>query len=133
MVVHPHVRRLAEAGRQGTQASLHVSSATSGWSRRPQRNSLAPRGGGLACPLLATKGAWSSAPQLQTDPIQAWPSSGPVASPRGTRAGEAEVPLNAAPLVTHCLPTCFQPPQGCGRPAGLLASMRMGPCPDRCR
>lgn len=32
-------------------------SVTFGWSRRPQHDSLAPWGGGLACLLPATKGA----------------------------------------------------------------------------
>lgn len=70
----------------GSQAAVgpaptHLS-VTSGWSRRPHSTTCWPPGGEGPGWSAAAEGTspWSLAPQLQTNPIQAWPSSGPIMS-----------------------------------------------------
>lgn len=133
----------------GSQAAVgpaptHLS-VTSGWSRRPHSTTCWPPGGEGPGWSAAAEGTspWSLAPQLQTNPIQAWPSSGPIMSHpwdggEGMRGGctpglnpvvccaTGHQPCGSDPA---SFITCFQPLGSCGEAVALLSSPMRSPPP----
>lgn len=133
----------------GSQAAVgpaptHLS-VTSGWSRRLHSTTCRPPGGEGPGWSAAADGTspWSLAPQLQTNPIQAWPSSGPIMSHpwdggEGMRGGctpglnpvvccaTGYQPCGSDPV---SFATCFQPLGSCGEAAALLSSPVRSPPP----
>lgn len=125
-------------------------SVTAGRPMRPPCDQVVPRGG-LACLLRRVLSPGHLVPQLQTNPVQAWPSSGLTLSPhgpwcRGSSTSSLGSGLCWAPRDKLSEPVrpapCSQPPRSrgetasCQHPLWSLASpavpVRMGSFPGRC-
>ena len=85
-----HIIQLgAESGHHGAWASLHI--LCHSWlAKEAKCDQVAPRGG-LACLLRKVLSPQHLVPQLQTNPIRAWPSSGLILSPHGPWSGKQHV------------------------------------------
>lgn len=139
----------AESGHHGAWASLHI--LCHSWSAKEATARLGGSRGGLACLLRKVLSPRQLVPQLQTNPVQAWPSSGLTLSPHGPWCrGSSTSSLGSgfcwAPcdkLSDQVRPApCLQPPRSRGETASgrhllwNLASpaipVRMGSFPSRC-